>query len=64
MAKLRVYVEEIKHTRAMTDEEWVDRWVKGADRDSIYVNRQGWVAFLEASMLAEITRLLDNKEAA
>ena len=61
--RLRVYMDEIKALKAMTNAEWNDRWVASATKDSLYTTRESMICYLEASVMSEVNSLL-RKEAA
>lgn len=58
LRKLAVYLDELKLTEAMTDAQWIDKWVKGAKKDSEYVSRGQWIEYLNKMIRQESERLL------
>lgn len=61
--KLRVYMDQIKEIKAMSDAEWVDQWVKYAGKDDVYVNRLSWLGYLEGCALKEAEKMAQREAA-
>lgn len=68
--KLRVYVDAIQDAKLTSDEEWLTRWVANVNRDSMWISRLTWIAYLEQCALREAKKMMaieesdDYKEAA
>jgi hypothetical protein len=62
--KLRVYIDQIKLVKAMTDEQWVDEWLKTCTADSTFILRDYWISYLEQCALEEAETMVSHKEAA
>ena len=62
--KLRVYIDQIKLVQAMTDEQWVDEWVRTCTTESRFLLRDTWVHYLERCALEEAETMISQKEAA
>jgi hypothetical protein len=56
--KLRVYMDQIKAVKAMTDEEWVDQWAKYSGLNDTYVTRISWISYLEQCVMNEVNSLI------
>ena len=61
--KLRVYMDAMQDAKAMTDEQWLDAWIKNADTNSPYVFREQFIAYIDQCILGEVTKLLERESA-
>lgn len=55
--KLRVYMDQIREVKSMSDERWIEEFVK-YNKDGPYVPRLAWLAYLEECALIEAEKLL------
>lgn len=58
--RLRIYMDQIKEIKAMSDSEWVDQWVKYSTKDDVYVSRLSWIVYLEDCVMIEVNSLLNR----
>lgn len=61
--KLRVYMDQIKEVRAMTEAQWIEQWITGG-QDMAYISRIKWIGYLEQCALKEANSMLDQGLAA
>lgn len=56
--KLKVYIEEIKEVKNMTDEEWLTAYAIHPDKANIpYMSRKMWLGYLEQCAIKEAENL-------
>jgi hypothetical protein len=55
--RLREYVAALKEVQAMSDQEWLDCWVKNAGTDTPWMPKAAWEAYLQMCVVAEADRL-------
>ena len=60
--RLRIYMDQIKQVKAMTDEEWVNNWVIYPISD-IYFTRNSWLQYLESCALIEAEKMAKGEAA-
>lgn len=60
--KLRTYMDALKDVQSMTDQEYMDKWLKHCTKDSEWISRLDWIAYLTGNIVREVENLL--KEAA
>jgi hypothetical protein len=61
--KLRVYIDQIKEVRSMSDAEWVDSQATTASSGP-YLTRLMWLSYLERCAIQEAENMLPMAEAA
>lgn len=54
--KLRVYIDEIKHVKAMTKEEWVAQWLS-CPTSEVYLSQDVWISYLERCAMIEAEKI-------
>lgn len=58
-ARLRIYMDEMRRLREMTNEEYAAEWAKSATADTKYVSRGEAIEFIAACIYGEVNRILE-----